>query len=42
MSRMTADAEAGRFDVLVCEAIDRLGRKLSDVADLFDDRAALS
>jgi site-specific DNA recombinase len=34
--RMLADAEAGRFDVLVCEAIDRLGRKLSDVADLFD------
>src|SRR5947209_864133 len=34
--RMLADAEAGRFDVLVCEAIDRLGRKLADVADLFD------
>ncbi len=30
------DAEAGRFDVVVCEAVDRLGRKLSDVADLFD------
>jgi DNA invertase Pin-like site-specific DNA recombinase len=34
--RMLADAEAGRFDVLVCESIDRLGRKLADVADLFD------
>jgi hypothetical protein len=33
---MLADAEAGRFDVLVCESIDRLGRKLADVADLFD------
>ena len=35
-ARLTADAEAGRLDVIVCEAIDRLGRKLSDVADLFD------
>lgn len=35
-SRMVSDAEAGRFDVLVCESIDRLGRKLADVADLFD------
>jgi site-specific DNA recombinase len=34
--RMVADAESGRFDVLVCEAIDRLGRKLADVASLFD------
>ena len=34
--RMLADAEAGRFDVVVCEAIDRLGRKLSDVASAFD------
>jgi DNA invertase Pin-like site-specific DNA recombinase len=36
LARMTADAEAGKFDVPVCEAIDRLGRKLADVADLFD------
>ncbi|HEY6432147.1 MAG TPA: recombinase family protein [Acetobacteraceae bacterium] len=35
-ARLTAEAEAGRFDVIVCEAIDRLGRKLADVADLFD------
>ncbi|MCW3477768.1 recombinase family protein [Rhodovastum sp. RN2-1] len=34
--RVLADAEAGRFDILVSEAIDRLGRKLSDVADLYD------
>jgi len=35
-SRLMADAERGRFDVVVCESIDRLGRKLSDVAGLFD------
>jgi site-specific DNA recombinase len=34
--RLLADAEAGRFDVVVCEAIDRLGRKLADVADFHD------
>jgi site-specific DNA recombinase len=33
---MMLDAEARRFDVIVCEAIDRPGRKLADVADLFD------
>jgi site-specific DNA recombinase len=34
--RLLADAEAKRFDVIVCEAIDRLGRKLADVADFHD------
>ena len=34
--RMLADAEARRFDVVVCEAIDRLGRMLADVAAAFD------
>ena len=34
--RLLAEAEARRFDVVVCEAIDRLGRKLADVADLYD------
>ena len=34
--RMTLDAEARRFDVVVCEAIDRLGRKLADVAAFYD------
>ena len=34
--RLGSEAEEGRFDVVVCEAIDRLGRKLADVADLFD------
>lgn len=34
--RLLRDAEARRFEVIVCESIDRLGRKLADVADLFD------
>ena len=33
---MLADAESRRFDVVVCEAIDRLSRKLADLADLHD------
>ena len=33
---LLADAESRRFDVVLCEAIDRLGRKLADVADLYD------
>ena len=36
LARLMTDAEADRFDVVVVEAVDRLGRKLSDVADLFD------
>ena len=35
-ARLVADAELGRFDVVVCESIDRLGRNLSDVASLYD------
>jgi site-specific DNA recombinase len=34
--QMIADAERRQFDVLVCEALDRLGRKLADIADLHD------
>jgi site-specific DNA recombinase len=34
--KLVRDAEARKFDVVICEAIDRLGRKLSDVASLFD------
>jgi DNA invertase Pin-like site-specific DNA recombinase len=34
--QMQADAEQRRFDVLVVEALDRLSRKLADVADLHD------
>jgi site-specific DNA recombinase len=35
--QMMADARRGRFDVLVCEAIDRLGRNLSDVSGAYDE-----
>ena len=34
--QMLADAETNRFDVVVTEALDRLGRRLSDVARLHD------
>ncbi len=34
--QMIADAERGAFDVIVCEALDRISRKLSDIADLHD------
>jgi site-specific DNA recombinase len=34
--QMQADAEQRRFDVIVVEALDRLSRKLADVADLHD------
>jgi site-specific DNA recombinase len=34
--QMLADADRGCFDVVVCEALDRLGRKLADIADLYD------
>jgi site-specific DNA recombinase len=33
---LVRDAEAARFDVIVCEALDRLGRNFSDLAALFD------
>ncbi len=34
--QLLSDAERGAFDVVVTEALDRLGRKLADVADLYD------
>ena len=34
--QMIADGDHNAFDVIVAEAVDRLGRKLSDVAALFD------
>ncbi len=34
--QLLADADNGSFDVVVCEALDRLGRKLSDMAALHD------
>jgi DNA invertase Pin-like site-specific DNA recombinase len=33
---MIRDAEAGEIDVVVAESLDRLGRKLADIADVFD------
>ena len=36
LQRLRADAEARAFDVIVCEALDRVGRKLADVAELHD------
>jgi site-specific DNA recombinase len=34
--QLLADAEQRAFDVVVVEAIDRLGRKLADIAELYD------
>jgi site-specific DNA recombinase len=34
--QLLADLDCGLFDVVVVEALDRLGRKLADVADLHD------
>ena len=34
--QLLADLDRGLFDVVVVEALDRLGRKLADVADLHD------
>lgn len=37
--KLTADAPKRQFDIVVCEAVDRLGRRLADTADLQDTRA---
>ncbi len=34
--KLLGDAGSGRFDIVICEAIDRLGRRLADTADLQD------
>ena len=34
--QLIADAGRRSFDIIVCEALDRIGRKLSDVAELHD------
>ncbi len=39
--RLAADAKARRFDVVLCEALDRLGRKLADVAEFHDQMTFL-
>ena len=37
--KLLADAELRKFEVVVCEALDRLGRRLADTADLQDQLA---
>jgi DNA invertase Pin-like site-specific DNA recombinase len=37
--KLIADAGERQFDVVICEAIDRLGRRLADTADLQDQLA---
>src|SRR5204862_6879043 len=37
--QMIDDAERQKFDVVVCEAVDRLGRRLADTSDLHDTLA---
>ena len=39
--QMQMVAEAGQFDLIHVEALDRLSRKLADVADLHDRRSFL-
>ena len=38
---MLSDARLKKFDIVVCEAVDRLGRRLADTADLQDNLAFL-
>ena len=35
-ARLQADARTRRFDVVLCEALDRIGRNLADVARFFE------
>ena len=42
LQQLRCDAERGAFDVIVCEALDRIGRKLADVAELHDHIRQLS
>jgi DNA invertase Pin-like site-specific DNA recombinase len=37
--KLIADAEQSAFDIVVCEAVDRLGRRFADTAD-FQSRLA--
>ena len=37
--KLLADAELHKFEIVVCEALDRLGRRLADTADLQDQLA---
>jgi DNA invertase Pin-like site-specific DNA recombinase len=35
--QLRTDVRTGSFDIIVCEALDRMGRNLSEVADLHDE-----
>ena len=35
--RLLQDAKARKFDVVLCEALDRMGRKLADIAGMHDE-----
>ena len=37
--KLIAEASRNKFDIVICEAIDRLGRRLADTADLQDQLA---
>ena len=37
--KLIADASKNKFDIVICEAIDRLGRRLADTSDLQDQLA---
>ena len=37
--KLVADASKNKFDIVICEAIDRLGRRLADTSDLQDQLA---
>ncbi len=37
--KLVTDAAKNQFDIVICEAIDRLGRRLADTADLQDQLA---
>jgi len=34
--RLLRDAAARKFDIVLCEALDRLARRLADISSLFD------
>ena len=35
--RLLQDAKSRKFDVVLCEALDRMGRKLADIAGMHDE-----
>lgn len=39
--RLLRDAKTRRFNIVICEALDRLGRKLAEIAEFYDQMAFL-